>query len=103
MLLCLNGGKSLLPGSQKSGGKSETGKNYNSAFRNEIWAITYTFVHGMYLWLRKLFYRLHTEATGEVMLLNVGGNAECPVWKLKIFILSHIVVIVCKCNLIFGI
>lgn len=57
----------------------------------------------MYLWLRKLFYRLHNEGNGEVVHLNVGGNAECPVWKLKIFILSHIVVIVCKCNLIFGI
>lgn len=63
----------------KSGGKSEKGKDYNSAFDMRFGAITYTFVHVMYLWSRRLFYRLHTEATGEVMLLNVGGNAECVV------------------------
>lgn len=79
MLLGLNGSKSLLPGSQKSGGKSETGRDYNSAFDMRFGAITYTFVHVLYLWSRRSFYRLHTELTGEVMLLNVGGNAECLV------------------------
>lgn len=79
MLLCLNGSKSLLPGSQNLVESLKQEEIIILLSEMRFWAITYTFVHGMYLWLRKLFYRLHTEATGEVMLLNVGGNAECVV------------------------